>query len=75
MGSLEPLGRRNASQSVASLFRALWYTQSTASTQHIAMKYLVLLQKLSSIPLEQVASAKRVRLDTKPFPLTRPHSR
>jgi hypothetical protein len=72
MGSLEPLGRRNASQSVASLFRASWYTQVTTSAQHIVIKYLLLLHKLSSIPLEQVASAKHVRLCTKPFPSPRP---
>ena len=43
------------------------YTQVTTSTQHTIIKSLVLLQRLSSNPLEQVASAKRVRLGTKPF--------
>jgi hypothetical protein len=48
------------------------YTHITASTQHIVMKYLVLLQKLWSVPLEQVASVKHVCLGTKPFPPSRP---
>jgi hypothetical protein len=72
MGSLMSLGRRNASQSVASLSQARWSDIHKRQPQRNILLFPGALPKAFEFPLEQVASAKRARLGTKPFASPRP---